>query len=274
MCRIFENAVNCCALQHTAKHHNKLPHTTLQETARDCKRLQETARDCKRLQETATDCNRLQQTTFCSFAGCALTQKLSPPHLFSKLYVYVCDMIHSCVWHDQFMCVTWPLHVCDMTPSCVWHDPFMCVTWPIHVCDMTHSCAWHDPFMCVTWPIHVRDMTHSCVWHDPFMQIREYILFYRALLQKRPIILRSLLIVATPYECVLPCWCGMGWLRLVGSLMLYVSFAKEPYETDDILQKRPIILRSLLIVATQYVRHDSFICETWLIQICDMTHFI
>jgi len=29
-----------------------------------------------------------------------------------------------------------------------------------------------------------------------------------------------------------------------------VSFAKEPYKRDDILQKRPIILRSLLIEAT------------------------
>jgi len=43
---------------------------------------------------------------------------------------------------------------------------------------------------------------------------------------------------------------GVGWLRLVGSLKSYVSFAKEPYKIDDILQKRPIILRSLLIVAT------------------------
>jgi len=43
---------------------------------------------------------------------------------------------------------------------------------------------------------------------------------------------------------------GIGWLRLVGSLKLLVSFAKEPYKRDDILQKRPIILRSLLIVAT------------------------
>ena len=42
----------------------------------------------------------------------------------------------------------------------------------------------------------------------------------------------------------------IGWLRLVGSLKLQVSFAKEPYKRDDILQKRPIILRSLLIVAT------------------------
>jgi len=32
---------------------------------------------------------------------------------------------------------------------------------------------------------------------------------------------------------------AMGWLRLVGSLKLQVSFAKEPYERDDILQKKP-----------------------------------
>jgi len=34
---------------------------------------------------------------------------------------------------------------------------------------------------------------------------------------------------------------SMGWLRLVGSLKLQVSFAKEPCIRDDILQKRPII---------------------------------
>ena len=48
----------------------------------------------------------------------------------------------------------------------------------------------------------------------------------------------------------------MGWLRLVGALKVQVSFAKEPYKRDDILQKRPIILRRLLIVATPYVRHN------------------
>jgi len=44
----------------------------------------------------------------------------------------------------------------------------------------------------------------------------------------------------------------MGWLRLVGSLKLQVSFAKEPYKRDYVLQKIPIILRRLLIVATPY----------------------
>jgi len=34
---------------------------------------------------------------------------------------------------------------------------------------------------------------------------------------------------------------GWGWLRLVGSIKLYVSFAKQTYERDYILQKRPRI---------------------------------
>jgi len=35
----------------------------------------------------------------------------------------------------------------------------------------------------------------------------------------------------------------MGWLRLVGSLKSKVSFAKEPDKRDEILKKRPLILR-------------------------------
>jgi len=42
----------------------------------------------------------------------------------------------------------------------------------------------------------------------------------------------------------------MGWLRSVASIKLHVSFAKEPYKRDDILQKRPVILSFLLTEAT------------------------
>jgi len=45
---------------------------------------------------------------------------------------------------------------------------------------------------------------------------------------------------------------SMGWLRLVGSLDLKVSFAECHLFYRALLQKRPIILRSLLIVATPY----------------------
>ena len=46
----------------------------------------------------------------------------------------------------------------------------------------------------------------------------------------------------------------MGWLRLVGSFKLQVSFAKELYKRDYILRKRRIILRSLPIGATSLTR--------------------
>jgi len=45
----------------------------------------------------------------------------------------------------------------------------------------------------------------------------------------------------------------IGWLRLVVLLKLQVSLVKEPYKRDYILQKRPIISRSLHIVATPHV---------------------
>jgi len=51
----------------------------------------------------------------------------------------------------------------------------------------------------------------------------------------------------------------MGWLRLVGSLKLQVCFAKEPYKKVYILPKRPIILRSLLIVATLYIEFGKLL---------------
>jgi len=47
---------------------------------------------------------------------------------------------------------------------------------------------------------------------------------------------------------------NMGWLRLVGSLKLYVSFAEYHLFYRALLQKRPIILRSLLVEATPW-RH-------------------
>ena len=53
--------------------------------------------------------------------------------------------------------------------------------------------------------------------------------------------------------------CIMRWLRLVGSLKFQVTFAKEPYKRDDILQKRPIILRSLRIVSTPYEKISTHI---------------
>jgi len=99
----------------------------------------------------------------------------------------MCDMTHSHVWHDWFIYVwnenckynTTHSHV----HSHVWQDSCVCVTWFIRVCvtwlikpqyrpersltcDVTRSDAWQDSF--TTFLIHMCDMTHSLVWHDSF----------------------------------------------------------------------------------------------------------
>ena len=62
----------------------------------------------------------------------------------------------------------------------------------------------------------------------------------------------------------------MRWLRFVGSLKLYVSFVKRPYKRDYILQKRHLMLRSLLIAATPY---DTYMSDTHIYK-SDMTYVL
>jgi len=53
---------------------------------------------------------------------------------------------------------------------------------------------------------------------------------------------------------------GMGGLWLVGSSKLYVSFAEYRLFYRALLQMKPIILRSLLIVATPYEHEHYRVC--------------
>ena len=64
----------------------------------------------------------------------------------------------------------------------------------------------------------------------------------------------------------------MRWLRLVGSLKLKVSCAKQPYKTDDSLQKRPMIWRNLLIVTgyKEFTYNQEFISTQPVHLLCDV----
>ena len=92
------------------------------------------------------------------------------------------------------------------------------------------------------------------------------------ILQKRPMFLRTLLIIATIFAKmrstqnvihIYTFWL-MGWLRLVSSIKLQVSFAEYRLFYMALLQKRPVILSILLTVATPYVvifyQYESFVC--------------
>ena len=85
------------------------------------------------------------------------------------------------------------------------------------------------------------------------LSFAEYSFFYWARLQKKPIILRSLLIVASPqvyfymFLSRVIRWCSVvcraaQWLRLVGSSQLQVSFAEYRLFYRALLQKRPTLI--------------------------------
>jgi len=116
------------------------------------------------------------------------------------------------------------------------HDEFMRnvtysqVTWLIN--------EEHDLFItnmtpsCVSWLTHMWNVLRSNLGHGCLMRLSmQTTTWWRW----------------RCYRCFV-----MGWLWLVGSFKLQVSFAKEPCKRDYILQKRRIIWRSLLIVATPF----------------------
>jgi len=99
----------------------------------------------------------------------------------------------------------------------------------------------------LTWLVHMCAMAHAHAWHDSCICVAWWFVYTHG---------RNHWYVVSTIS------------RL---LEMKVSFAKEPYKRDYILQNRRIILRSLLIVATPYVCHDSCICMTYLMHMCDIT---
>ena len=95
---------------------------------------------------------------------------------YVKLRKHACNMrkvpydMHSYVWHDLFICVTWFLHVsndsihnaCPLVIGDMGH-----VTWDVFevICASgiatIFACVRHDSLMCVTCLI--------AMWHDPFL---------------------------------------------------------------------------------------------------------
>jgi len=79
--------------------------------------------------------------------------------------IHTGETIHAYVWHDLFICVTWPIHMQDTGHDLFTHEGgHMTATWHDLI---THECGWMwpaskrgwgDSCICVTWRIHVWDM--------------------------------------------------------------------------------------------------------------------
>jgi len=78
--------------------------------------------------------------------------------------IYICDRMHSYVWHDALMCVTWHIPMCHMT---VHHNPTRGRGGVYFQCVMSHvwlRFAWHGTFLCVTWLIQIDHHLHLLCW--------------------------------------------------------------------------------------------------------------
>jgi len=105
----------------------------------------------------------------------------------------MCDMTHSCVWHDSCTCVTWLIHVCRSACSYVWHDSciltngsrphrsqcvFICVTWLMHTHEWKPTPRPLRTFICVTWLIHVCNIqmhVHDMTMHKHINSLHMHI---------------------------------------------------------------------------------------------------
>jgi len=124
----------------------------------------------------------------------------------------------------------------------VWCDSFICLTWLCSMCDVTLSFSGLTVALCASYELDSLKLEVS---------FAEYSLFCRALLQKRPIILRSLLIIAFSGLTVALC-------------VLQICDMTHPYGWRDSF----ICVTRLIHVCNMthsYFRHDAFICATWLI---------
>jgi len=142
-------------------------------------------------------------------------------------------------------------HVTHMDASCHTCEGIIPGLRKCHVTQMNLSHVTHAHASCVT---HVNESSHQreCL----MAQVQNSHMGWLLLVGSS-----NIGGVATPCQLV---FYRTGWVRnargcarwtrrrilLWSNIVLPVSFAKEPYKRDYILQKRRIILRSLLIVAT------------------------
>jgi len=157
----------------------------------------------------------------------------------------MCDMTHSYVWHDSFICVTWLIHMCDMTHSYVWHDVFMCVPWLANLCAMTHWCmarlggkidTWcvrHDSFICVT------RLVHACVMNRFFVCNESHWLSWLA----------SFAYACTEFNRSISLTRAHPW-----DSHIFVAHKEASHHTYIHTKKRVMTIN-----------------ETWLVHMCDMT---
>ena len=153
-------------------------------------------------------------------------------HMNESCHTYKQQITHmDASWHtcECANSKIWMSHVSNMNGSCPEYECIVSHIWVLIIAwrySQDEACHRYDWVMSQIWMSHVAHMNEACLEYDWFIS-------------------QVCMGHMTGSRVT-----DMRWLRLVGFLKTYVSFAKEPYKKDYILQKKLISLRSLLIIAT------------------------
>ena len=93
----------------------------------------------------------------------------SSPCVALSRHISMCNMAHSYVWNNSFLCATWLICMGDMAHPHVWLSPdlFLCVLRVVSHAGMRHITCWNQP-----WHTHIH--WHTLIrWHTHIHLIRQ-----------------------------------------------------------------------------------------------------
>ena len=197
------------------------------------------------------ECERVCVCVYVCVCVCVCVCERDRERERESVCVLVC-MCGVCVRVLVCVCVYVYVRACLCVLACIYVPVYLCVCVRVLVCVCVCACACVcvGGCMCVCLCMCVRARTHmhACVC----MYVRVCVCLCVCVCVAIMCLFGQLVCYNMPVgHCVnYSVNNRMGWLRVVGSLKLYVSFAEYRLFYRALLQKRPVISRSLLIVAT------------------------
>jgi len=202
---------------------------------------------------------------------CDMTHSYVWRHSFSDLVIFMywhdsfenmCDMTHSYMRHNSFICGTqlYVGHSSFIIISHIWISWFSNIgmTHSIHMCDMTHSYMRHNSFICGTSFFNMWDTIGT---HFGTQFIQHNISYGVATIG------RLLKIIGL--------FCKRALQKRLYSAKETYDFKEPTNRSYPIFGSREFsdlpLPHSYVWQTSSQMWHDSFICVTWLLQICDMT---
>ena len=142
-------------------------------------------------------------------------------------------MTHMTQWVID-MTNQWLIDICDVTLWDMIPMVLFRATLSPRMCDVTHEHVWRDPLICVTWRC---EAWYRLAYFGRRCWLRGFV---------HPLVM-LLHLSSSPCVNVWACFLSSRLLRVHMPITLWVSFAEHRLFCRAFLQKRPIILRSLLL---------------------------